>query len=165
MRGQPASRSVQAVRGYSGILQVHRLEQLMQRDMRVHAVPSCRSRRQKTQDGRKWTVAKAGESEVEPCHVRLHCSDGAHQGRQIAILSESPTASDFKAGQFLGRCWEIISQHRQINTPLLPKLICDVETVFVEHMSTGRKRSDERNLHGSLARNTMSLESLPRRCK
>ena len=41
--------------------------------------------------------------------------------------------------KFFGGCREIISQHRQINTPFLPKLVRHVETILIQRMATRRK--------------------------
>src|ERR1700730_6225453 len=137
----------------------------MQRDVRVYSVEARGGRRHQAEHGRKGTVAEAGKTEVEPGHLRLYFPDGAPEGCQVAILSESPAAIHLKARQFFRRGLKVVPQHRQINPTLLPKLIRDMETVLVERMTTGRKRRDERNLHGSLERSTRSRERRPRRCR
>ena len=139
MRGQPSSGSIQSRRANSGILQVHRLEQLVKSDVRVHAIQSCGSRRHQPQHSRERTIAEAGETQIEPGHIRLHLADGTQQTGYVAMLSEAPTANHRKPRKFFGGCREIISQHRQINTPFLPKLVRHVETILIQRMATRRK--------------------------
>ena len=142
MRCQPASRSIQLGRRNSGILQVDRLEQLVQRNVRVHSIQSCRNRSHETKYSGQGTCAEAGEAQIEPGHLGLHRPDGAQQSGYIAMLFKTPAARHLKARQFIGGCEEIISQHRQINTPLMPKLVRHVESILIERMATRRKRSD-----------------------
>src|SRR5271165_951979 len=133
--------------------------------MRVHSVQSRGGRRHQTQQSRKGTVAKTGEPQIEPGHVRFYTPDRAQQTGQVASSSETPTAHYPKAGQFIRRRGKIISQHRQINAGLLPKLIGHVKPIFVERMATWWKRGDERDPHGWFERNTRSRESRPSSCR
>jgi hypothetical protein len=108
-------------------------------DVRVHSVQSCRSRRHQTQQSRKRTVVKAGETQIEPGHIWFYPSDGTQQAGQVARLSETPTANDPKTGQLIGWRGKIISQYRQFDAALLPKVLRYVKTIFVESMATRGK--------------------------
>src|SRR5271165_4372684 len=136
----------------------------MQGNVRVGSSQPCSGRSKQTQHRRKWTGTEAGEPQIEPSHVRLDPPQRSQKSAQVAMLFETPTANDPEAGQFLSGCWEIISQHRQIDAGFVPKVLRNMVAILIERMATRRKRSDESNLHGSL-RNTRSRESRPRRCK
>ena len=81
------------------------------------------------------------------------------------MLSEAPAAIDPKTGQFGSWGWKVISQHRELNTALLPKLIGNVKPILVERVPTWRKRSDQGDFHDALERNTRSRDSRLRRYK
>jgi hypothetical protein len=55
----------------SGILQIYRIHQMMQCDVRIAATHARQHRSEQTRKSNQWIAAKCAEEKIEPHHVRF----------------------------------------------------------------------------------------------
>jgi len=72
-------------------------------------------RRRGSDSDKRWQrfAAKAGETQVEPDHVRLQCPNAANEADRIAKAIEFPTADDREPLELRLRAGIIVCQNGQ----------------------------------------------------
>jgi len=110
-RGQRAGESIETFVTNSGVFQVHRIHEVMQRDVRVAPAQAGQQGRRETGKSHQRTASEGAEQKVEPNHVRLKLVQRAHQAQHAAGVVEGPAALDGKTFEFLLFRREFIRQN------------------------------------------------------
>ena len=100
MSCHPAAQPVKPRILYAGVLQIHHVHDLVQRDMRVIAAETNQRRRDDATKSGQRPAAVGGKSQVEPHHVGLQLLDCAQKACWIRQAIERPAANHIKPIHF-----------------------------------------------------------------
>ena len=91
--------------------------------------------------------AEAGESEIEPDHVRLAAADLANQSPGVGETVKCPAAHHLVAVEF--RLWgiEVVPKNSELESFRVLQLARDVKSVFIKRFAAGRESGYQANLH------------------
>lgn len=123
----------------SGVVEIHRIHQLMQGDVSVMTRHTRQRWNGQSQERGQRLVSETGKSEVEPDNVGLDGVQRTQNSQPVIEAIEVPAASDFEAWQF--RLWrgQVVGQYCEAQQGILFQFPSDVEPVFIQASPAGRK--------------------------
>lgn len=86
--------AIQPLMADTGVLQVHRIHQVMQGYVRIPAAQSGEKRSRQAAEGDHGASAKGAEKQVEPDHVRLEAIQRLDDADYAAWIIERPAAQN-----------------------------------------------------------------------
>lgn len=115
--------------------------------MGVSTAKSCQQRSHQSSEGYEGVTAKSAEKEVEPHYIRLQTLDRGHEAEYACRVIERPATQHRKVPQFLMAPREFVGQNREIQEGIALQFLSNVESIFAQSSSAGRKRRYQTDLH------------------
>jgi hypothetical protein len=133
------------------VFQVHRIHQVMQRDMRIAAAQSCQQRSHEAGKGHEGIAAERTEQQVEPDYVGLQPVQRLEQAERTQGIIERPAPLNGKPLGLDMICREFVGQDGKVQEWITLQLLCEVKPVFTQSPGAWRKGCDQTDLHSSPA--------------
>lgn len=132
---------------HSCVLQVNRIHQVVQGDVRVATAQSGEQRSQQAEKGIDGIAAKCAEQQVKPNHIGLEPVQCTEQASRTGRIIEGPATNHVEAIQFRLSRRHPIGKNCETEKWIAAQLFGNMESVFAQSTRAGWKSGYQTNFH------------------
>lgn len=129
------------------VFQLNRIHEMVQRHVSVASTQARQQRSHQAGKGHERIAPKRTEKQIEPHHIGLELPQGAEQSIRAGGIVKRPGAHHVKALGLgmVGR--EVVAQNSEVEKWIALQLLRNMEPIFAQAPSAGRKSRDQTDLH------------------